>query len=376
MLARSQHIPNVLGTSDTRLAICCDLDDRALAECRKLAPGVKTTKNFHEAIEDPGVGLVIVATTERFRLPIFEAAARLRKPVLTEKPLAATWADCLRANEIFAKSGVPVCVGHNRRCAPAMVEARDIFRRHMESPKPCPWRFQRPGWEKIPAHDEDGVPALSIRINDDWRSWKAVHIQGEHAEVGLLLGEMTHFADLACWFLDSEPSEVTVVGSGILNHSVGITFRNKATVGILMAANGTFGYPKELLEVMGNGGIVVVDHMLEVRTAGIEGAPARKTYSMLGDRHPEVGVEGGLPGWLVKKRAACDEALLSGDMYRIFTAEPDKGHKRMLGEFLREIRGERKPVNPASEALRASRICFAAIKAYREKRVVSVEEIS
>ena len=375
MLARSQHIPNVLGTPETRLVVCCDLDDGALAECRKLAPGVKTTKDFREAIGNPAVDLVIVATAERFRLPIFEEAVHLRKPVFTEKPLAATWADSLRAHEIFVNGGVPVCVGHNRRCSPAMMEARQLFRQHMNAPKPCPWRFQRPGWETIPVGTEDEVPALSIRINDDWRSWKAIHIQGEYAEIGLLLGEMTHFADLACWFFDSEPSEVSVVGSGILNHNIGITFRNKATAGILMAATGTFGYPKELLEAMGNGGIVVVDHMLEVRTAGIEGAPARKTYPMLGDRHPGVGVEGGLPGWLAKKRVACAEAAASGDMWRIFTAEPDKGHKRMLGEFLREIHGKREPVNSTLEALRASRICFAAIKAYREKRVVSVEEI-
>ncbi|NUN92175.1 MAG: Gfo/Idh/MocA family oxidoreductase [Verrucomicrobiae bacterium] len=376
MLARSQHLPNVLATPEARLRVCCDLDEAALAECRRLAPEARVTRDFREALAASDVDLAIVATSETFRLPIFQEAVRLKKPVLTEKPLAATWEECLRAHAMFAGAGVPICVGHNRRCSPAMKEARDLFRRHMESPRPCPWRFQRPGWERIPVGAEDGLPALSIRINDDWRSWKAVHLQGIAAKVGLLLGEMTHFTDLACWFLDADADSVSVFGSGILNHSVSIRFRNQAIASILMGGNGTFGYPKELLEVMGNGGVVAVDHMLEVRTAGIEGAPARKIYPMLGDRHPNIGTEGGLSGWLAKKRAACEEAAARGDPMLQFTAEPDKGHKRMLGEFLREIRGEREPISPTAAALRGSRICFAAVTSAMERRVVSLDEIA
>jgi hypothetical protein len=66
--------------------------------------------------------------------------------------------------------------------------------------------------------------------------------------------------------------------------------------------------------------------MLEVRTAGIPGSPAIKTFPMLNDRHPGIGTAGGVHGWLEKKRAACEEA--EQDPLRQFTAEPDKGHRR------------------------------------------------
>jgi predicted dehydrogenase len=96
---------------------------------------------------------------------------------------------------------------------------------------------------------------------------------------------------------------------------------------------------------------------------------------MLNDRHPSVGPEGGLQGWLDKKSAACREAEETGDPMRQFTAEPDKGHRRMLREFIREIRGERPPVCPVQDAILATRVCLAAAKSYLENRAVELSEI-
>ena len=292
-----------------------------------------------------------------------------------EKPLTATWNEARRSLQIVEDAGIPFCVGHNRRCSPAMVRALEIFRNHMASPQDCPWRFNRPGWDSIDVKGQDGVPFVSIRINDDWRSWKFIHLTGQNSEFGLLLGEMTHFVDLARHFLDAEAVRVFAMHNGILNHAVSIEFANQAIVNISMFSNGTFGYPKELIEAAGNGGIVVCDHMLEIRTAGIDGAEPLEKFSFLSDRHPDIGREGGLSGWLAKKQAACREAEETGDPLRQFTAEPNKGHALLLEEFIREIRGERPPVSPIKDAVEVTRICLAALKSAAEKRVVTVKEI-
>jgi len=47
----------------------------------------------------------------------------------------------------------------------------------------------------------------------------------------------------------------------------------------------------------------------------------------------------------------------------------------MLGEFLREIRGERPPVSPAEDALLALEICVASAISKREGRTVSMAEV-
>jgi len=258
-----------------------------------------------------------------------------------------------------------------------MVEGRELFVSHMRNPQPCNWRFRRDPatGERVGAHP--GAPVISIRINDDWMSWKAVHLENPlNRKVGLLLSEATHFTDLANWFMDAKPTRVFCSGQGVLNHGMLIHYDNGGMASISMAATGSFGYPKELLEAMGQGAVVAVDHMLEIRTAGIADTPAIKTFPMLEDRHPGIGTEGGVRGWMLKKRAACDEAAAANDPMLQFTAEPDKGHALMLEEFCREIRGERGPVCPVGDAVMALKICFAAITSYMEGREVEIVENS
>jgi len=100
-----------------------------------------------------------------------------------------------RIVEVVSSSGIPFCLGHNRRCSPAMVDAQRIFARHMQAPAPCLWRYARE--PRVPLDHVSGQAALSIRINDDWWSWKGVHLQGQNSEIGLLISENTHFADIA-----------------------------------------------------------------------------------------------------------------------------------------------------------------------------------
>ena len=373
MLARSQHIPNIARSSKTTLHTCCDLSDEALAECREKYGPLRTTTDYAEAVGDPEVDALCVATHENLRLPIIQAAAEVGKPVYVEKPLAGTLEDMHRIEKVVKASGIPLCVGHNRRSSPAMIEAHRIFRSHMEDPSPCPWRYDREGPDRPRLRDD--AAGMSVRINDDWYSWKAWALDKNEAKYGPMLFEMTHFTDLCNWFLAAEPEEVTALEHGLLNHGIVIRYKTGEIATLLMCANGTFGYPKELYEMFGNGGAVVVDHMLEVRTAGIEGADPRILYPMWNDRHPQVGQEGGLGGWLAKKRAACQEAAASGDSTLIFTAEPDKGHAHAIDMFVDEIRGAGPMVCGLDSAIAATRVAFAAIKSVQEHRVVNLDEV-
>ncbi|MCP4639732.1 MAG: Gfo/Idh/MocA family oxidoreductase [bacterium] len=374
MLAQQQHIPNIAASAKTVLHTCCDLSGDALSECRERFGALNTTNDYRAAINNPEVEAVVLATTEQLRLPVIEACAEAGKPIYVEKPLAGTLGEAYDIARVVAEAGIPTCVGHNRRCAPAMVDAHRIFRAHMEHPEPCPWRFEREG-DARPALPDDGAAAMSVRINDDWYSWKGWVFDESQAQFGPMLFEMTHFTDLCNWFLAAPPVEVTALSGGTLNHGVAIRYEGGAIATILMTGNGTFGYPKELYEAMGNGGCVAVDHMLEVRTAGIEGASPRTCYPMLKDRHPSVGTEGGAPGWLAKRRAASTEAVDADDPMLAFTAEPDKGHAHAIDRFVDEIRGSGPVVCGVSDALLATRVSFAAIRSADEKRTVSMEEV-
>lgn len=371
-VARAQHIPNIAKSPRMVLDTCVDLDDAVLAECRDVFGALHVRKDFEGAIADPEVDVICLATTEKLRLPVIAQAAKAGKAIYVEKPLATTLQETLEIQKVVHASGVPFCVGHNRRCSPAMLDAHRIFREHMTNPKPCPWRWNR---ETIPSLPEDGTPSVSVRINDDWYSWKAWVFDKSQAPHGPMLFEMTHFTDICNWFLADEPVEVYAVETGMLNQAVIIRYRNGALATLTICSNGTFGYCKELYEFMGNGAYLAVDHMLEVRTAGIEGAPALTTYPTIQDRHPQIGVEGGVSGWLAKKRAACAEAAAKGDPTLQFTAEPDKGHAHALERFVDQIIGKGPEVCGVDASVLATRVAFAAIKSAQEKRAVALSEI-
>jgi len=373
-MARGSHLPNIARNPRARLRLCCDVSEQALAACQKEYGTERLTTDWQAAIADPAVQVIVLATTEKLRLPVIAAAAAAGKAVYVEKPLATTLTEMCEIQRVVHATGIPFCVGHNRRCAPAMIDAHRIFQAHMRQPQPCPWRFKHEG-ENLPRLAEDGVPGISVCINDDWYSWKRWVFDKTQAPHGALLFEMTHFTDVCNWFLADEPVEVVAMESGMLNHGVVIRYRGGALATIAMGANGTFGYPKELYEMMGNGGIVVVDHMVEIRTAGIAGAPARQTYPMHAAGGRSVPAPNGIFDWLEHKRAGCAQAAASGDPMKQFTADPDKGHGHMLDGFIDQILGTGPVVCSVDDAVWATRVAFAAIRSAHERRVVKLEEL-
>lgn len=374
MLARSQHLPNIVASKKAGLQAICDSSQTALDECAKLFAPALIFRDYHAAIAHPEVEAICLATTEKLRLPVIQAAAAAGKPVYTEKPLAREMDEVYAIQKTVRGSGIAFCVGHNRRASPAICAAHTLFRNHMRHPTPCPWRFDREGASR--AHlAEDGIASMSVRINDDWYSWKSWVFDRAQAPHGPMLFEMTHFTDLCNWFLDAEPLEVMAMESGMLNHSVSIRYRTGELATIVMGSNGTFGYGKELYELMGNGAYMAIDHLLEVRTAGIMGAPARQTFPVLRDRHPQIGAEGGLSGWLAKKQAACAEATQAGNPELIFTAEPDRGHIAILEQFCDQIRGRGPEVCGVDAAVLATRVAMAAVRSAAERRLVLLSEV-
>lgn len=255
-----------------------------------------------------------------------------------------------------------------------MLDAHSIFTQHMANPKPTGWRWDREG-DARPALPEAQAAGMAVRINDDWYSWKSWVFDKTQAPHGPMLFEMTHFTDVCNWFLQSQPVEVVAMECGMLNHGVVIRYENQSMATISMSSSGTFGYPKELYEIFSQGAAVAIDHMVEVRTAGIVDAPHHKTYPMVNDRHPGVGTQGGIAGWLAKKRAAAGEAVTKGDPMLQFTAEPDKGHIHQLRRFVQQIKGQGPEVCGVDDTILATRVAMAAIRSAHEHRPVQISEV-
>jgi predicted dehydrogenase len=90
------------------------------------AKGFALSTDFDEAVADPRVKAVFLATPHSLHIRQIEAVAALGKPVWSEKPLALTRAEAARAIAATAKAKVPFALGNNKRCFASMRELKRV----------------------------------------------------------------------------------------------------------------------------------------------------------------------------------------------------------------------------------------------------------
>lgn len=368
------HAANIAARQDMVLHTCCDVSEERLLGCRDRFNPKRLVTDFHEAVNHPEVEAVVIATTANLRRPIIEAAAKAGKAIYCEKPMANSMEEAYAIGEIIRKAGVPFCVGHNRRSSPAMLDAHRIFRAHMENPRPCPWRLDREGANR-PRLENDGVAGMLVRVNVDWHAWNWWRLDKGINPYGKMLTEITHFTDLTNWFLAAEPVEVVAMKSEDFNDSAIFRYKTGEMATIAFCNNGTRAYPKEKYEIFGHGAIVVIEHMVETRIVGIEGAPHTLKYALRNDRLPEVGQEGGLSGFLAKRREITKRIAETGDGTTFGWCEAEKGHPQAIARFAHEVRGSGPMVNGIEDSILTMRMAFAAVRSAMERRVVTMDEL-
>jgi len=374
-LAQKAHLRNLKELPRVRLKWACDINPVTLEAVQRNFEPERVTADYREVTDDPEVDGIVIATRQDLRLPLIRAAADRRKAVYCEKPMADTLSEMEEIQRIVEDTGIVFCVGHNRRSAPAIEYALDIFRRQRSQPKPCRWRPDRNTALRQPWPEERQAVAL-CRINDDLWSWKPWAMDDATMAHGPMLFEMTHFTDLLTTFIGARPVEVLAAGHLRTNQSVTITYDDGSIGVIVMTGVGTFGYPKELYEFYANGGAVIVDHFVEVRTGGIPDAEPRRAFPLRDDRTPDVSDGGGIRDFYAKTNAAAARALASDNPGMEFLAiwpEPDKGHKRHLERWLDAIRGKGESPCGVAESVLATRVAFAAIDSLRSARPVAIE---
>ena len=80
-----------------------------------------------ELIEDPDVNAVYIATPPSSHATFAIMAMRAGKPCYIEKPLAASYNDCIRINRISKQTGVPCFVAYYRRYLPYFQKVKEII---------------------------------------------------------------------------------------------------------------------------------------------------------------------------------------------------------------------------------------------------------
>ena len=107
--------------SGATVTMVADVDVARAHEAIREVPGARATEDPLALIADSAVDAVLVASHDATHADLAIAAAGRGKPVLCEKPLAPTVADCIR---VVRAGGALVSVGFMRRFDPGYVELK------------------------------------------------------------------------------------------------------------------------------------------------------------------------------------------------------------------------------------------------------------
>lgn len=83
--------------------------------------------NAHDLINDPSVNAVYIATPPGSHVEYAVAAMRAGKPVYVEKPMAASYEECLQINRVSRETGVPCFVAYYRRTLPYFLRVKQLI---------------------------------------------------------------------------------------------------------------------------------------------------------------------------------------------------------------------------------------------------------
>jgi predicted dehydrogenase len=114
------HVATLKQLSEAKITAICDIQpDRMQRINEELPAKAATYVDYRELIQDPNVGIVVVATPGYLHHEMALAALRAGKDLVLEKPLSLNYRDAMDVVREAEKSGRVVAVGMQRRYSDA-----------------------------------------------------------------------------------------------------------------------------------------------------------------------------------------------------------------------------------------------------------------
>ncbi|MEH2483593.1 putative dehydrogenase [Nitrobacteraceae bacterium AZCC 2146] len=164
-----------------RLMVCADIAQDRADKLAATVPGCRAVTDWKDAVRDPAVSIVMIATLHDTLAEIAHGAVAAGKHVLIEKPAARNAAELAGLAEAAAANGCLVRVGFNHRYHRALQKAHDL----VTSGALGELMFLRARY------------GHGGRVGYD-REWRA---DPKKSGGGELIDQGPHLVDLARWFL-------------------------------------------------------------------------------------------------------------------------------------------------------------------------------
>ena len=111
---------------DSSLIAVMRRNEEAVKDYAKRHKVPKWTTDASKLINDDDVNAVYIATPPAFHARYAIEAMKAGKPVYVEKPMAATYRECIEMNRVSEETGVPLFVAYYRRTLPGFLKVKDI----------------------------------------------------------------------------------------------------------------------------------------------------------------------------------------------------------------------------------------------------------
>ena len=305
-----RHGDALLAMPDVSITRAMDTDaDKAAAAAE--AWTTTGTTEIDEALLTDDVDAVVIATPHDSHTDLAVRAAKARKHLFLEKPVALRYTDALRVQAAIDQARVIGAVDFSFRAAPAVTAAQ----------------------AQVPSPRIVRLVAVSASLAGSWRG-EAVH-GGVIADIG------GHVFDLACFLVGSAPQVVYAMG-GRVSRRAGLPDTLAATIGF---ANGAFAQ-------------VIVG----------EFGPAAHTSKWWG-----VLSDGTRTATLFERLTTLEIREPGRSPRRVVPmADARTNHARTLAAFVGAIRDEGRPIASIADGVRAVRLADAAYESMGIGRTVDV----
>src|SRR6266545_7996187 len=119
-------VRNFAEQPDVRVSWVTDLRSERLTPVTARYPTAKVSTDYRDAINDPSVDAVVIATPVSTHFTLGMAALQAGKHVLLEKPLASTADEGARLVEEADRRGLTLMVDHTFVYTPAVQKMREL----------------------------------------------------------------------------------------------------------------------------------------------------------------------------------------------------------------------------------------------------------
>lgn len=302
--AKAYHLPNLKSIENYNIYAIVDNKSENAKKVAEQYGARYFATDYKNVLKDKNVDLIIITTRHNSHAQITIDAAKAKKDVLVEKPMAMNEKELEKVVKQILKSKVNFAVGFNRRFSPFSVKAKELL------------------------DEKEGPIIINYNVNagplpsDHW-------IYDSKEGGGRIVGECCHFFDLFNYFIGSEPVEITTKSISSEqknirdedNVIINIKYKDGSLANLIYNSISSEKVPKERIEIMKDGSTIIIDDF--------------KRIDLFGFRE------------------------------RSFSSRQDKGHFNELVEFAKTIKGVPSQKITLEDCVNATKISFDVTKKIR-----------